>query len=72
MNRADAAWIIIATTLVVFMTMPGLALFYDGLVRALNVLSVFHSLLCNCLPEDVPWLALGYSIAFGSDTRQLL
>ncbi|MGB1791960.1 MAG: ammonia channel protein, partial [Paracoccaceae bacterium] len=41
MNPADTAWIIVATALVLFMTLPGLALFYGGLVRARNVLSVF-------------------------------
>ncbi|MBT8460396.1 MAG: ammonia channel protein, partial [Boseongicola sp.] len=41
MNGADTAWIIVATALVLFMTLPGLALFYGGLVRARNVLSVF-------------------------------
>ena len=41
MNAADTAWIIVATALVLFMTLPGLALFYGGLVRARNVLSVF-------------------------------
>ena len=41
MNAADTAWIIVATALVLFMTLPGLALFYGGLVRARNVLGVF-------------------------------
>lgn len=41
MNAADTAFILIATALVLFMTLPGLALFYGGLVRARNVLSVF-------------------------------
>ena len=40
-NPADTAWMIVATALVLFMTLPGLALFYGGLVRAKNVLSVF-------------------------------
>jgi len=41
MDGADTAWVIVATTLVLMMTLPGLALFYGGLVRARNVLSVF-------------------------------
>ena len=41
MNAADTAWILTATALVLFMTLPGLALFYGGLVRGRNVLSVF-------------------------------
>ena len=68
MNGADTAWIIVATALVLFMTLPGLALFYGGLVRARNVLSVFmHCYAIACL-MSVLWLALGYSIAFGSGT----
>ena len=66
MNGADTAWIIVATALVLFMTLPGLALFYGGLVRARNVLSVFmHCYAIACL-MSILWLALGYSIAFGS------
>ncbi|WIV52132.1 ammonium transporter [Marivivens sp. LCG002] len=65
MNGADTAWIIVATALVLFMTLPGLALFYGGLVRARNVLSVFmHCYAIACL-MSILWLAGGYSIAFG-------
>ena len=65
MNGADTAWIIVATALVLFMTLPGLALFYGGLVRARNVLSVFmHCYAIACL-MSLLWFALGYSIAFG-------
>ncbi|MFT7106795.1 MAG: Amt family ammonium transporter [Yoonia sp.] len=68
MNGADTAWIIVATALVLFMTLPGLALFYGGLVRARNVLSVFmHCYAIACL-MSILWFALGYSIAFGSGT----
>ena len=68
MNAADTAWIIVATALVLFMTLPGLALFYGGLVRARNVLSVFmHCYAIACL-MSILWLAFGYSIAFGSGT----
>ncbi len=68
MNGADTAWIIVATALVLFMTLPGLALFYGGLVRARNVLSVFmHCYAIACL-MSVLWLAFGYSIAFGGGT----
>ncbi len=66
MNGADTAWIIVATALVLFMTLPGLALFYGGLVRARNVLSVFmHCYAIACL-MSILWFAFGYSIAFGS------
>ena len=65
MNGADTAWIMVATALVLFMTLPGLALFYGGLVRARNVLSVFmHCYAIACLMSLV-WFAFGYSIAFG-------
>ena len=68
MNGADTAWIIVATALVLFMTLPGLALFYGGLVRARNVLSVFmHCYAIACL-MSLLWFAFGYSIAFGSGT----
>lgn len=65
MNGADTAWIIVATALVLFMTLPGLALFYGGLVRARNVLSVLmHCISIACL-MSILWLIAGYSIAFG-------
>ncbi|MCV2890039.1 ammonium transporter [Ruegeria aquimaris] len=71
MNGADTAWIIVATALVLFMTLPGLALFYGGLVRARNVLSVFmHCFAIACL-MSILWLVAGYSIAFGGGTSGL-
>ena len=66
MNGADTAWIIVATALVLFMTLPGLALFYGGLVRARNVLSVFMQCYSIAALMSVLWLVAGYSIAFGS------
>ena len=66
MNGADTAWIIVATALVLFMTLPGLALFYGGLVRSRNVLSVFMHCYAIACAMSVAWLAVGYSIAFGS------
>jgi Amt family ammonium transporter len=65
MNSADTAWIIVATALVLFMTLPGLALFYGGLVRARNVLSVFMQCFGIACLMSLLWLAFGYSIAFG-------
>lgn len=65
MNAADTAFILIATALVLFMTLPGLALFYGGLVRARNVLSVFMHCFAIASLMSVLWFALGYSIAFG-------
>jgi ammonium transporter, Amt family len=66
MNAADTAFILIATALVLFMTLPGLALFYGGLVRARNVLSVFMHCFAIAALMSVLWFALGYSIAFGT------
>jgi len=65
MNAADTAWIMVATALVLFMSLPGLALFYGGLVRARNVLSVYMHVFSIAALMSVLWFALGYSIAFG-------
>lgn len=65
MNGADTAWMIVATALVLFMTLPGLALFYGGLVRARNVLSVFMQCYAIACLMSVLWFVAGYSIAFG-------
>src|SRR5215471_3671674 len=63
-NGADTAWMLTATVLVLFMTLPGLALFYAGLVRAKNVLSVLmHCVAVACL-VSVLWYAGVYSLAF--------
>lgn len=67
MNGADTAWIMVATALVLFMTLPGLALFYGGLVRARNVLSVFMQCFGIAALMSVLWMVAGYSIAFGGD-----
>ena len=66
MNGADTAWIIVATALVLMMTLPGLALFYGGLVRARNVLSIFMQCFSIAALMSVIWLLAGYSIAFGT------
>nr|WP_227754161.1 ammonium transporter [Stagnihabitans tardus] len=63
-NPADTAFILIATALVLFMTLPGLAMFYGGLVRARNVLSVFTQTFAIAALMSVLWLAIGYSLAF--------
>ncbi|MDC0196523.1 ammonium transporter [Gammaproteobacteria bacterium] len=65
LSGGNTAWIITATALVLFMTMPGLALFYGGLVRSKNVLSVLMQCFAICCVASVVWLILGYSIAFG-------
>jgi Amt family ammonium transporter len=64
-NSGDTAWMLVSTALVLFMTLPGLALFYGGLVRAKNVLSVLlHCFIIACV-VSVVWLVAGYSLAFG-------
>ncbi len=68
MSAADTAWIMTSTALVLFMTLPGLALFYGGLVRARNVLSVFMQCFSIAALMSVLWMLFGYSIAFGEGT----
>jgi len=64
-SGGDTAWIIVATALVLFMTLPGLALFYAGLVRSGSVLSVvMHCVGIACV-ASVVWVLFGYSLAFG-------
>ncbi|KZX60640.1 ammonia channel protein [Halioglobus sp. HI00S01] len=67
LNQADTAWILTATALVLFMTIPGLSLFYSGLVRAKNVLSVLMQCFALTCLMSLLWFAVGYTIAFGSD-----
>ena len=64
LSTGDTAWILTATALVLFMTLPGLALFYGGLVRSRNVLSVLmHCFAIACM-ASVAWLIIVYSLAF--------
>ncbi len=65
-NGADTAWVLTATALVLFMTIPGLSMFYAGLVRSKNVLSVFMQCFALTCLMSLLWLAIGYTIAFGS------
>ena len=67
LNQADTAWILTATALVLFMTIPGLSLFYAGLVRVKNVLSVLMQCFALTCLMSLVWFAVGYTIAFGSD-----
>jgi Amt family ammonium transporter len=64
-DGANTAWILTATALVLFMTIPGLSLFYAGLVRAKNVLSILMQCFAITALISVIWLVVGYSIAFG-------
>ena len=67
LNSGDTAWIITATALVLFMTLPGLALFYGGLVRSKNVLSVLMQCFTIACLMSVCWVVYGYSLAFKGD-----
>ncbi len=64
LDSGDTAWILVATALVLFMNIPGLALFYGGLVRTKNVLSVLMQCLALTALISVIWLAFGYTVAF--------
>src|SRR5690606_8917523 len=64
LNGADTAWILTATALVLFMTLPGLALFYGGLVRSKNILSVLMQCFAIACGASLLWMACGYSLAF--------
>jgi Amt family ammonium transporter len=64
-DGANTAWMLTATVLVLFMTLPGLALFYAGLVRTKNVLSVLMQCFSITCIVTLAWVCVGYSIAFG-------
>jgi len=65
LNGANTAWILTSTALVLFMTLPGLALFYGGLVRRKNILSVLMQCFVLACLMSILWLAVGYSLSFG-------
>ncbi len=65
LDSGDTAWILTSTALVLFMTIPGLSLFYAGLVRSKNVLSVLMQCFTICCLMSLLWLVVGYSLAFG-------
>jgi Amt family ammonium transporter len=64
-DTGDTAWILTATALVLFMTLPGLSFFYGGLVRSKNVLSVLMQCFAIACGASLIWLIAGYSLAFG-------
>jgi Amt family ammonium transporter len=71
-SGADTAWVLVSSALVLAMTVPGLALFYGGLVRSKNVLgTIMHSFVILCLISLV-WVLVGYSLAFGPDVKGLI
>lgn len=67
LSSGDTAWMLTATALVLFMTVPGLALFYAGMVRSKNVLSVLMQCFAITALVTVLWALAGYSIAFGGE-----
>jgi Amt family ammonium transporter len=67
-NAGNTAWMMISTILVLFMTIPGLALFYGGLVRAKNMLSVLMQVMMIVGVVIIVWILYGYSFAFGGGT----
>ena len=64
LNGSDTAWLLTSTALVLFMTIPGLALFYGGLVRTKNILSVLMQCFALTALMSVLWVVIGYSLAF--------
>ncbi len=69
MDSGNTAWILTSTALVLFMTMPGLALFYGGLVRSQNILSVLMQCFAIACLASFAWLFMAYSIAFSEGSR---
>ncbi len=65
-DTGDTAWVLAASALVLMMTLPGLALFYGGLVRSRNVLNVFMQCFLSAGVVGVLWVLVGYSLAFGT------
>ena len=63
-NKGDTAWMMVCTILVILMTIPGLALFYGGLVRSKNMLSVLMQVMVTFSVIVVLWFVYGYSLAF--------
>src|SRR4030065_2442970 len=71
-DTGDTAWVLTSTALVLTMTMPGLALFYGGLVRSKNILgTIMQSIVVLCLVSLI-WILAGYSLAFGPDKGGLI
>ncbi|HZW46588.1 MAG TPA: ammonia channel protein, partial [Microvirga sp.] len=65
-NKGDTAWMLVSTILVILMTIPGLALFYGGLVRTKNMLSVLMQVFAVFSVVAIIWVLYGYSLAFTS------
>ena len=67
MSNANTAWILTSTALVLFMTLPGLALFYAGLVRSKNTISVLAQCLVIAVLASIVWFVVGYSLSFSGE-----
>src|SRR5690242_5414900 len=68
-DKGDTTWMMISTILVIAMTIPGLALFYGGLVRAKNILSVLMQVFAGFSMIAILWVVYGYSLAFNGATE---
>jgi Amt family ammonium transporter len=71
LSLGNTAWMIVATALVMLMTLPGLAFFYGGLVRQKNVLNILMQCIIMLAAITIEWMIIGYSNAFGSSTGSL-
>ena len=69
LDTGNTAWILTSTALVLFMTLPGLALFYGGLVKSKNILSVLMQCIAVACLASLIWLAVGYSLAFAEGSQ---
>ena len=69
LDTGNTAWILTSTALVLFMTLPGLALFYGGLVKSKNILSVLMQCIAVACLASLIWLAVGYSLAFADGSQ---
>ena len=67
LDTGDTAWMLTSTVIVLMMTIPGLALFYGGMVRKKNVLSTLMHSFATCCLATVIWMVIGYSLAFGGE-----
>src|SRR5690606_24783689 len=68
LDKGDTAWMLISTVLVLLMIVPGLALFYGGLIRAKNLLSVLSQVLAITCLVSIIWVIYGYSLAFTGES----
>ena len=71
-NKGDTSWMLISTALVIMMTIPGLALFYGGLVRSKNILSVLMQVFAGFALISILWVVYGYSLAFTGNPSEAL